>query len=474
MNYKELKFLIIGATSGATLAIFVFLIFFSTGHKIVESDNLIARIPIGENIAIAKTQEAAPVVKTTYPTPKPPSGKVAGATNSDNVDPSLGIFTLGNDSEQKTSTKEKSEAPETKCSYQDDSSPAKNPDIIFNEVNWMGSQENSNAEWLEIKNISSKTLTLSGWEIIDLKEQIKYIFPNGLELPQNSLYLIKRGESTLKNISAPIYTGALSNTDEGIKLFNNDCSLVDLVEADPKWPAGDSKNRLSMERGGDLTWHTCTAKSGSTPAERNSNPPEPLDDEQSLSSTDPAEQDLANPDPEPASPDPNEGAGETTPTSTPEVIPEPEQQTQEVVDSDPVQITEVMAGTASSTNDEFIELYNPNDQAIDLTGYAIKKKTSSGSESSFVASSRFEGLTIPAGKHFLIVHDGSYTGSVSADLTWPTSYSLAYSNNSVILYNSEGKNISEVSWTEDIQDQSYVCDSRSCSVSSPDPQNSSN
>lgn len=130
----------------------------------------------------------------------------------------------------------------------------------------------------------------------------------------------------------------------------------------------------------------------------------------------------------------------------------------------PIQITEVTAGTEVSSDDEFIELYNPNSVAIDLSDYSIKKKTSSGSESTLVSSARLQGKSIPAGKHFLISHDEGYAGSVTPDATWAKSNSLAYTNNAVILYSATGAKVSEVSWTEIEKGRS--------SAGVPTPQNS--
>jgi len=113
-----------------------------------------------------------------------------------------------------------------------------------------------------------------------------------------------------------------------------------------------------------------------------------------------------------------------------------------------IQISEVTAGSELGSDDEFIELYNPNSVPVDLTGYSIKTKSASGSESALVSAARLQGKSIPAGKHFLIVHDSGYQGSVAPDATWAKSNGLAYTNNAVVLYNSSGAKVTEVSWTE--------------------------
>ncbi len=117
-------------------------------------------------------------------------------------------------------------------------------------------------------------------------------------------------------------------------------------------------------------------------------------------------------------------------------------------------VSEIMAGIDGNANYEFIELYNPNGAAIDLTGYSIKKRSSTGSESTLVSASRFEGKIIPANKHFLLANEGGYGGQISPDIFWPKSYILAYSNNALIIYNADNKLIEEVGWTEIPKDKS--------------------
>ncbi len=139
-------------------------------------------------------------------------------------------------------------------------------------------------------------------------------------------------------------------------------------------------------------------------------------------------------------------------------------------------VSEIMAGADGNANYEFIELYNPNGAAIDLTGYSIKKRSSTGSESTLVSASRFEGKIIPANKHFLLANEGGYNGQISPDVFWPKSYTLAYSNNALIIYNANNELVEEVGWTEIPKGQSIErvsWDSEQFQVqSTPSPQNS--
>lgn len=98
-----------------------------------------------------------------------------------------------------------------------------------------------------------------------------------------------------------------------------------------------------------------------------------------------------------------------------------------------VVISEVqVAGT--SADDEFVELYNPTGSSVDLTGWRLTRKTSTGTQSSLVVS--LSG-SIPAQGYFLIAHP-DYDGAVAADMTYSATTSALAVNNSVVLYSDPG------------------------------------
>ncbi len=130
--------------------------------------------------------------------------------------------------------------------------------VLLNEVAWMGSAESANAEWIELKNAGTIATDVSGWQLIDKGEQIKIILPQGSVIPPGGLYLLERtsDDAVPKEKANLIYTGALSNSDEGLRLFNTECKLIDEVIANPNWPAGDAGSRRTMEREASRSWHT--------------------------------------------------------------------------------------------------------------------------------------------------------------------------------------------------------------------------
>jgi hypothetical protein len=151
------------------------------------------------------------------------------------------------------------------------------------------------------------------------------------------------------------------------------------------------------------------------------------------------------------------------PSSTPPLILNPEPtivsappQIVTPTSSSIVLISEVFTGSEVSGDDEFIELYNPGQQSIDLTGWYINKKTASGKEDNLVARARFQNKNIFPGQYFLLVHDGSSFGGGAPDLIWAKSNTLAAKNNTIILYNASAVKVDEASWAEIPRGGSYA------------------
>lgn len=141
-------------------------------------------------------------------------------------------------------------------------------------------------------------------------------------------------------------------------------------------------------------------------------------------------------------------------------------------------ISELMTSADKSANYEFIELYNPTSDLIDLTDWSIKKISSSGTISTLVSSSRFKGKIIFPNQYFLLANEGGYNSASSpqADILWPKSYTLSNKNNSVILYNGSEEGVEEISWIEIPKNQSIEREPLNGNQfkfqSSPNPQNS--
>ena len=88
----------------------------------------------------------------------------------------------------------------------------------------------------------------------------------------------------------------------------------------------------------------------------------------------------------------------------------------------------------------FIELYNPNEIEINLTGWYLQRKTEKGSSwISCVSSTQFEGKTIQPKSHFLISRNLENSEILLANLTLSE-------NNSLVLKNSDREIVDLVGW----------------------------
>ncbi len=344
--------------------------------------------------------------------------------------------------------------------------------VVINEIAWMGGISGADAEWIELKNISETPVDIRGWEIIDKDEQIKVKIGDGTLAPHDFFLAVRKTKS--QNMKGDMtYDGGLRNTDEGLRILNGACELEDEIIV-ATWPAGDNKTKKTMERKNDGSgWQTSTFPGG-TPGTENS----------------PPKADLG---PRPISLGLKSRAGNTnlsragenkiSTTGTTTIIVNDSTSTFAVSTSsitkmetvaqmgDAVLISEVCAGTEENAKYEFIELYNNSDLAVDLTGWTIKKKSSTGNETSLVSASRLQGKKIPPKSYFLIGNEAGYKGNPIPDATWAGSYTIAYSKNSVVVYQGTEK-MDETSWEEipkgkSITRISWVSDN--FSVSEPTP-----
>lgn len=134
-------------------------------------------------------------------------------------------------------------------------------DVVINEVAWSGTAASANAEWIELKNITDDPIDLTGWTL-RADDGTPNITLSGV-ITVNGYFLLERSnDSVITDVLADlIYTGALGNISETLRLRDSLSNTIDTVNADGgAWPAGTSTTRLSMERiyetapGDDSNW----------------------------------------------------------------------------------------------------------------------------------------------------------------------------------------------------------------------------
>ena len=139
-------------------------------------------------------------------------------------------------------------------------------DIVINEI---GTSEPSSYEWVEIYNRGQNAIDLTGWKL-QAADGSPEVNLTGT-ISAGSYFLFERtDDDTVPGVSADqIYTGALGNTSEHLKLHDAKNNLIDEINASDGWPGGDNSTKQTLERASTNRWQT-SAEPGGTPRAQNS------------------------------------------------------------------------------------------------------------------------------------------------------------------------------------------------------------
>jgi len=140
--------------------------------------------------------------------------------------------------------------------------------VIFNELSWMGTTTSANDEWIELYNNTNLDIDITNWKIVS-DDNAPNIVLKGI-IGYNGFYLLERtNNETVPNITAnQIYTGALGNNGESLKLVNKENLLIDSIEAASGWPAGNNSTKQTMMLTDEKSWATSKEVNG-TPKSKN-------------------------------------------------------------------------------------------------------------------------------------------------------------------------------------------------------------
>ncbi|HUY69438.1 MAG TPA: lamin tail domain-containing protein [Candidatus Tyrphobacter sp.] len=307
------------------------------------------------------------------------------------------------------------------CSFETNQSPSR-ASVIINEVAWMGDTKSANNEWLELRNISNGVIDLAGWRILDSGGKIS--IPLEGKIPASGYFLLERtDDNSVPAVKADlIYTGSLANNGGNLRVFNNNCGLADEVLDASGWLAGDNSAKRTMERDdAGFGWHTSTAVGGTPRISNDRAFIAPVTTGGGGGGAAAIHNQNSN--------DGLSAANESTATTT--------------VTYPKILITEIQLASASSTKDEFAEIYNPNGETVDLTGWYMEKKTKSAADfSTFAKADLFDGRSIaPYG--FLVIANPE--GDVVPDIS--STYGLA-ANNTLVIKNPNREIVDKVGWGE--------------------------
>lgn len=135
--------------------------------------------------------------------------------------------------------------------------------VMINEIAWMGMQPKAgetsgvaaNNEWFELYNSGSDAVSLEGWSIV-ADDGSPDIFLQGSVSAGGYFLLERTDDETVPGIGADqIYSGSFENGGEYLKLKNISGNVVDEINADSGWPAGDNITKDTMQRSGS-SWIT--------------------------------------------------------------------------------------------------------------------------------------------------------------------------------------------------------------------------
>ncbi len=132
------------------------------------------------------------------------------------------------------------------------------PDVVINEIAWAGtSAATDQDEYIELYNntnqdinLFSATNTSKWWKLMIGDKEISIGKIINRIIPKNGYYLFERTDDrTVNEISADIiYSGALKNSGERLRLFDGSNQLVDEVNNSGGWFAGSTTTYSSMEK----------------------------------------------------------------------------------------------------------------------------------------------------------------------------------------------------------------------------------
>lgn len=292
--------------------------------------------------------------------------------------------------------------------------------VLINEVSWGGTQaDDTLAQWIELYNPQSTPVNLNNWY---LRIPNKGNIPLSGSIPPGGYYLIERNETDTDVVSDLVYAFPFLDVNGDRLYLHSDTNYqVDSANSNGgPWPAGNRfVDYASMERranvaDGDTAWITYAGSVASPPA------PFARDRNLTLINGTPGQPNWSTVNNLVQTPSPVPTAT-ATPTSTP--IPSSLRS---------ILINEIAwMGTASSSNDEWIELYNPGTASINITGWKI---TAAGSTFSITLAG-----TIPAGGYFLLeAGDNNTVSTVDANQTYPNDVLLT--DTGMTLYLKTGTN----------------------------------
>lgn len=139
--------------------------------------------------------------------------------------------------------------------------------VVINEIAWMGTINSVNDEWIELYNNGTETVNLDGW-VLTATDGSPNISLSGTISAGGYALLERTDDNVIPGVKAVvIYSGALSNTGEYLKLKDNKDIVVDEIDGRGKdtWIKGNADSKQTMQRS-NSSWITAVPTPGAVNA----------------------------------------------------------------------------------------------------------------------------------------------------------------------------------------------------------------
>ena len=308
--------------------------------------------------------------------------------------------------------------------------PVSTAKLLISEIQ-IESENGSKDEFIEIYNPNNSAVSLRGWSIQKAASSgsiSKKNFRDNDEIASNGYFLIANNYANqnllkLANMTHNSFLIASGNTiflvaNQDSIVFGNEDTIKDKVGWGKTFsPEGMSAQEPAINQTIGRKWLESSAQY----QDKDNN-----QEDFEIQTPTPGIQNQTLPEPE----------------SEPEPKPEPEPENI-ATSTLKILINEIQIENSSNVKEEFVELYNPNEEDIDLTDWYLQRKTKTANDfSSFAPKSLFTEKTIGSKNYFLIANASS---SFSADIF--TTYSLT-KDNTLIIKNPYQEIIDKVGWGE--------------------------
>jgi lamin tail-like protein len=301
-------------------------------------------------------------------------------------------------------------------------------EVVINEVAWAGTVASSDDEWIELYNPGG-AIDISGWRLVAQDGAPDIIFPAGTTIGAGSYFLLERSREQVTSVASDfIYTGALGDVGEILRLRKPDGTIVDTANSNGgAWPAGSglspfpSMERTAIVTDSDFAWVTFSGTPTATDAALNGIHGTPGAVNSQLNVTPTFTPTSTSTPTRTFTPTlTRTSTGTNTPTGT---ITRTATASPTPAGFLSVLINEVAwMGTTASSNDEWIELYNPsNTNTVNLAGWTLRADDTSPNIT-FPAGE----VILPGGFYLLERTDDNTVIDVAADFIYTGDLSNAF------------------------------------------------